>query len=167
MVTWKTQKHQEETHANHGTKSTAPPTLTSDFLSHEDILVENVCRFMERVRYEGLITKADIRKRSGTSVDTLLYYLMMWIWLRFSSIRMFSITALINFSLSAVAPSITSKVQVGIHWLPHRPGRHLLPRRSWRSWCQTHHRTQRGLWLCLFSCISHNDYLQDCSLIKS
>ena len=60
---------------NHGTKSTALPALTSDFLSREDVLLDNVyADLWKEFGMKSLITKAGIRKRSGTSVDTLLYY---------------------------------------------------------------------------------------------
>ena len=83
---------------NNGTKSTELPALTLDFLNRNDVLVDNVyADLWKSFGMKSLIKKAGIRKRSGTPIDTLVYCLIMWVWLESSSIRMFSIDAMQSF----------------------------------------------------------------------
>jgi len=83
---------------NFDTKQTGLPALTTDYLKDDHVLVDNVfADLWHTFGMKGLISKAGIRKRSGTSVDTLIYCLIMWVWLKSNSIRMFSTDAMQSF----------------------------------------------------------------------
>ena len=83
---------------NHGTTPCALPALTSDFLRRSDCLVDNVfADLWKKVGMAGLLQRCGFQKRSGVSVNDVVYCLMLWVWLKVNSVSLFSRESLATF----------------------------------------------------------------------
>ncbi len=85
---------------NPATKTTALPCLTTDILNDPMMPVDNLlARLWKTMAMKTLLSRAGFSKRSGASVSEVVYLLLMWVWLRGSSIHLFSRTSLESFSV--------------------------------------------------------------------
>lgn len=83
---------------NHDTNVSAFPALTADFLRHSDRLIDNIfADLWKQVGMKALLERCGFRKRSGTSVNAVLYCLTMWVWLKSKSVSLFARDSLRTF----------------------------------------------------------------------
>ena len=76
---------------NNETKASALPELTSDFLHRSDTLVDNIfSNLWNQVGMGSLLKRCGFHKRSGIAVNTVVYCLTMWVWLRSNSVNLFA-----------------------------------------------------------------------------
>ncbi len=69
---------------NNETKASALLELTSDFLHRSDTLVDNIfSNLWNQVGMGSLLKRCGFHNRSGIAVNTVVYCLAMWVWLRF------------------------------------------------------------------------------------
>jgi len=85
---------------NHDTKLSALPELTASLLKEKNCLLDNVMASLWKdVGMKAMLTKLGFVKRSGTGATELVYLLVIFVWLRISTIGMFSRESLQAFSL--------------------------------------------------------------------
>ena len=83
---------------NHDTSVCTLPPLTSDFLRSSDRLIDNIfADLWKRVGMKSLLTRCGFRKRSGIEVNSVLYCLTMWVWLKSNSVSLFARDSLRTF----------------------------------------------------------------------
>ncbi len=76
---------------NPATESTVLPNLTADILSDPLMPVDNIfARLWKTMNIPTLLYRAGFNKRSGLPAPEVIYILLTWIWLKTSSIHMFS-----------------------------------------------------------------------------
>ena len=84
---------------NPATESTVLPNLTADILSDPQIPVDNLlARLWKTMTIPTLLSRAGISKRSGLPAPDVIYLLLLWVWLKVSSIHLFSREALQDFA---------------------------------------------------------------------
>jgi hypothetical protein len=68
---------------NHDTKACVFPALTADFLHSSEQLIDNLfADLWKTVGMKTLLERCGFHKRSGVAVDSVLYCLTMWVWLK-------------------------------------------------------------------------------------
>lgn len=83
---------------NHDTSVCTFPSLTSDFLRSSDHLIDNIfADLWKRVGMKTLLTRCGFHKRSGIEVNSVLYCLTMWVWLKSNSVSLFARDSLRTF----------------------------------------------------------------------
>lgn len=81
------------------TKSDALPSLTADILSDPHMPADNLlARLWKVMAIPTLLSRAGIGKRSGLPAPNVVYLLLLWGWLKVSSISMFSRDSLQSFA---------------------------------------------------------------------
>jgi SRSO17 transposase len=76
---------------NNAKKAPVLPALTAQILKKEGLLVDNLfANLWKQIGMKQLLSKIGFSKRSGTPVGELVYTLVLWVWLKKSSISMFS-----------------------------------------------------------------------------
>ena len=84
---------------NSDTKTVNLPSLAADFLSQSNLNIDNVfSTTWKSLGFKTILRQAKFSKRSGTSVEDVVYLLMLWVWLKVDSVAMFSIDSLLSFS---------------------------------------------------------------------
>lgn len=84
---------------NTDTTPTILPTLATEFLSRNDIRIDNLFSTVwKQLGFNSLLKQAGFKKRSGTPAREVVYLLLLWVWLKVDSIAMFSRDALQSFS---------------------------------------------------------------------
>jgi len=84
---------------NLATKSTALPNLTADILSDPHMPVDNIlARLWKTMTLPTLLSRAGISKRSGLPAPDVVYLLLLWVWLKASSIHLFARDSLQGFA---------------------------------------------------------------------
>jgi len=84
---------------NPATKTDLLPSITSDVLSDPLILADNmVARLWKSMTIPTLLCRAGINKRSGLPAPDVVYLLLLWVWLKTTSVRMFSRSSLQSFT---------------------------------------------------------------------
>jgi SRSO17 transposase len=80
-------------------KSDALPSLTADILSDPHMPADNqLARLWKVMAIPTLLSRAGIGKRSGLPAPNVVYLLLLWGWLKVSSISMFSRDSLQSFA---------------------------------------------------------------------
>jgi SRSO17 transposase len=83
---------------NHDTTACAFPALTSDFLRNSDLLIDNIfADLWKQVGMKTLLQRCGFQKRSGVAVNSVMYCLTMWVWLRSNSVSLFARDSLRTF----------------------------------------------------------------------
>jgi SRSO17 transposase len=83
---------------NHDTTACAFPALTADFLHNSECLIDNiVADLWKQVGMNTLLQRCGFRKRSGVDVNSVLYCLTMWVWLKSNSVSLFARDSLRTF----------------------------------------------------------------------
>jgi len=86
---------------NPATQSTTLPSLTADILSDPHLPVDNLlARLWNTMTLPTLLSRAGISKRSGLPAPDVVYLLLVWVWLKASSIHLFSRSSLQSFTNS-------------------------------------------------------------------
>src|SRR5512136_518181 len=76
---------------NRATKIIELPALTIDLLRANGLLIDNVFATLWReIGMKTVLSRAGFNKRSGTSMDDVMFSLMLWLWLQKESIGMFA-----------------------------------------------------------------------------
>ena len=76
---------------NHDTTTNALPALTSDFLHSSASLIDNIfADLWQQVGMKRLLVRCGFHKRSGVDVNSVLYCLTMWAWLKANSVSLFA-----------------------------------------------------------------------------
>ncbi len=84
---------------NSAIKSDALPSLTADILSDPQMPVDNMlARLWKTMTIPTLLSRAGISKRSGLPAPDVVYLLLLWVWLKATSIYMFSRSSLQGFA---------------------------------------------------------------------
>lgn len=84
---------------NPATELTALPNLTADILSDPQMPVDNIlARLWKTMTIPTLLSRAGITKRSGLPAPDVIYLLLVWVWLKASSIHLFSRDSLQGFA---------------------------------------------------------------------
>lgn len=84
---------------NPATESAPLPNLTADILSDPQMPVDNsLARLWKTMMIPTLLSRAGITKRSGLPAPDVIYLLLVWVWLKASSIYMFSRDSLQGFA---------------------------------------------------------------------
>lgn len=84
---------------NPATESTALPSLTADILSDPHMPVDNIlARLWKTMTLPTLLSRAGISKRSGLPAPDVIYLLLIWVWLKASSIHLFARNSLQGFA---------------------------------------------------------------------
>jgi len=84
---------------NPATESTALPNLTADILSDPQMPVDNIlARLWKTMTIPTLLSRADISKRSGLPAPDVIYLLLVWVWLKATSIHLFARDSLQGFA---------------------------------------------------------------------
>jgi hypothetical protein len=84
---------------NRDTPPSALPALTADLLRDSSLLVDNLfADLWQQVGMKTLLSRAGFRKRSGRSMPELVYCLVLWVWLKADSLRLFARESLHTFS---------------------------------------------------------------------
>ncbi len=84
---------------NHDTKQSALPALTADLLRGSGCLVDNLfANLWKEVGMTALRTRIEFQKRSGTPVNEVMFCLMLWVWLKATSVSMFARESMNTFS---------------------------------------------------------------------
>ncbi len=87
---------------NHDTKQSALPALTADFLRSSGCLVDNLfADLWKEVGMTALLTRIGFQKRSGTPVNEVMFCLMLWVWLKATSVGMFARESMSTFSAAS------------------------------------------------------------------
>lgn len=75
------------------------PSLTADLLNQPGLKLDNLFHTMwQRLGVTTLLKRCGFTKRSGHSVEQVVYLLMLWVWLKVDSIAMFARESLQSFS---------------------------------------------------------------------
>jgi DDE superfamily endonuclease len=83
---------------NHDTTACAFPALTSDFLVNSDSLIDNIfADLWKQVDMKALLQRSGFHKRSGVAVNSVMYCLTMWVWLKSNSVSLFARDSLRTF----------------------------------------------------------------------
>ncbi len=83
---------------NHDTTACAFPALTSDFLGNSDSLIDNIfADLWKQVGMKALLQRSGFHKRSGVCVNSVMYCLTMWVWLKSNSVSLFARDSLSTF----------------------------------------------------------------------
>jgi SRSO17 transposase len=83
---------------NHDTTTCALPALTSDFLRGSHSLIDNIfADLWKQVGMKTLLQRCGFFKRSGVEVNSVLYCLTMWVWLKSNSVSLFARDSLRTF----------------------------------------------------------------------
>lgn len=83
---------------NHDTTACAFPALTSDFLGKSDSLIDNIfADLWKQVGMKALLQRSGFHKRSGVGVNSVMYCLTMWVWLKSNSVSLFARDSLRTF----------------------------------------------------------------------
>ena len=73
----------------------ALPVLTEDVLRSHGLLLDNlIADLWKQVGMPSLLNRAGFKKRSGTPMDQVVFGLVMWVWLKVSSIGLFACESL-------------------------------------------------------------------------
>lgn len=84
---------------NPATQSAPLPNLTADILSDPQMPVDNLlARLWTTMTMPTLLSRAGISKRSGLPAPEVIYLLLVWVWLKASSIHLFSRDSLQGFA---------------------------------------------------------------------
>lgn len=84
---------------NPATKSTTLPSLTADILNDPQMPVDNIlARLWKTMAIPTLLSRVGITKRSGLPAPDVMYLLLIWAWLKVSSIHLFTRDSLQGFS---------------------------------------------------------------------
>lgn len=84
---------------NPATQSDVLPSLTADILSDPSMPVDNLlARLWKTMAIPTLLARAGIGKRSGLPAPEVVYLLLVWVWLKASSIYLFSRQSLQGFT---------------------------------------------------------------------
>jgi DDE superfamily endonuclease len=84
---------------NRDTPQSALPALTADLLRDSSLLVDNLfADLWQQVGMKTLLNRAGFSKRSGTPMPELVYCLVLWVWLKAGSLRLFARESLHTFS---------------------------------------------------------------------
>ena len=83
---------------NHDTTGCAFPALTSDFLANSSSLIDNIfADLWKQVGMKALLQRCGFHKRSGVAVNSVMYCLTMWVWLKSNSVSLFARDSLHTF----------------------------------------------------------------------
>ena len=83
---------------NHETTACVFPALTSDFLDNSDRLIDNIfADLWKQVGMKALLQRCGFHKRSGVDVNSVMYCLTMWVWLKSNSVSLFARDSLRTF----------------------------------------------------------------------
>ena len=83
---------------NHDTPACAFPELASDFLRNSNSLIDNIfADLWKQVGMKSLLARCGFHKRSGVDVNSVMYCLTMWVWLKSNSISLFARDSLRTF----------------------------------------------------------------------
>jgi len=81
------------------TKSTALPNLTADILNDPQMPVDNIlARLWKTMTIPTLLSRIGMTKRSGLPAPEVIYLLLVWVWLKATSIHMFARDSLQGFA---------------------------------------------------------------------
>jgi len=84
---------------NSATKTLNLPSLTADLLNQANLNIDNTfSSTWKSLGFNSLLRQTKFSKRSGTPVSSVVYLLMLWVWLKVDSVAMFSKDALLSFS---------------------------------------------------------------------
>lgn len=84
---------------NPATELTVLPNLTADILCDPQMPVDNIlARLWKTMTLPTLLSRAGITKRSGLPAPDVIYLLLVWVWLKASSIHLFSRDSLQGFA---------------------------------------------------------------------
>jgi len=84
---------------NPAIESSALPSLTADILSDPRLPVDNLlARLWKTMTIPTLLARSGITKRSGLPAPEVVYLLLVWVWLKASSIHLFSRDSLQGFA---------------------------------------------------------------------
>ena len=84
---------------NPAIKSSELPSLTADILSDPHLPVDNLlARLWKTMAIPVLLSRSGITKRSGLPAPEVIYLLLVWVWLKASSIHLFSRDSLQGFA---------------------------------------------------------------------
>ena len=84
---------------NPATKSPALPSLTAEILSDPHLPVDNLlARLWKTMTIPTLLARSGITKRSGLPAPDVVYLLLVWVWLKATSIHLFSRDSLQGFA---------------------------------------------------------------------
>ena len=76
---------------NRATKLTELPALTSDLLTANGVLIDNVFASLWReAGMDKLLRRAGFSKRSGAPIGEVIFSLILWVWLKKGSIGLFA-----------------------------------------------------------------------------
>jgi len=76
---------------NRATKIIELPALTVDLLKANGVLIDNVFASLWRdIGMKTVLNRAGFNKRSGTSMNDVIFSLMLWLWLQKDSIGLFA-----------------------------------------------------------------------------
>ena len=82
----------------HATTPCALPELTADFLRSKNCLVDNLfADLWKQVGMNTLLKRCGFHKRSGVSVNEVMYCITLWVWLKENSVSMFARESLRTF----------------------------------------------------------------------
>ena len=74
------------------------PELTADILRSSNFLVDNLfADLWKQVGMNALLKRCGFNKRSGISVNEVMFSLSLWVWLKSTSVRMFARESMITF----------------------------------------------------------------------
>jgi len=74
------------------------PALTEDILTDPQVCADNMFADMwKSLKMNTLLNKAGFKKRSGTPINSVVFLLLLWVWLG-ASVRLFSRDSLKTFS---------------------------------------------------------------------
>ncbi len=76
---------------HHPSKLPTLPALTIDLLQESGLLIDNVfATLWKQIGMNTILRRAGFHKRSGSPIDTVVYTLSLWLWLKQDSIGMFA-----------------------------------------------------------------------------
>ena len=84
---------------NPATKLMGLSSLTADILCDPQLPVDNIlARLWKTMAIPTLLSRTGIHKRSGLPAPNVIYLLLVWVWLKSSSIHLFSRDSLQGFA---------------------------------------------------------------------
>jgi hypothetical protein len=76
---------------HHPSNLSTLPALTVDLLQDSGLLIDNVfATLWKQIGMNTILRRAGFHKRSGSPIDTVVFTLSLWLWLKQDSIGMFS-----------------------------------------------------------------------------
>jgi hypothetical protein len=99
------------------TNLSALPALTADLLRDNTWLIDNLMADLWKpVGMKTLLNRAQFTKRSGTPIHEVVYGLVMWVWLKTSSIGLFARESLPIFSTAGKDALYTVMNREALDW---------------------------------------------------